>query len=168
MLLVPKMRNLTHLGVFACSMINISHTVELLDIIKTDKPKEKENQITLDFFPAHHVGPILIPGSENYSGNYGVTWDNWGGDTRLAIWALMTKILPKAVMQGVDLMGKHTMFRKWLEMSPCTEIDTTLKAIMDPTMQPEKFAAVMDWANYQGNVEKLINFVANRPEEHQW
>jgi hypothetical protein len=169
LILIPKMRNLRNLGIFNCPLINISHTLKLLDMIKTDKPKERENQIMLDFFPAHHVGPVNIPNLQNYTGNYGVTWDNFGvGDTRLAIWQLMTQILPRAVKQEIDFVGKHTMFRKWLDMSPCVEVETCLKAIMDPKMQPEKFAAVMDWFHYQGDAGKLINNIANRPEGYQW
>lgn len=164
------MRNLKHLGIFACPLINVGHTIKLLDIIKTDKTKEREQQVALDFFPAHHVGPIPIPGTDNYSGNYGATWDNWRGDTRLAIWSLVAMILPRARAQNVDFTSEASMFRRWLELSPCLEVGAVLKALEDETTQPETLVSMVNYWTYKGDVGRLIDDISNpnRPEGYLW
>ena len=46
----------------------------------------KKDKLYLDMFPNYHVGPSWS------SGAYGVLWDYWGADTRLAIWALVSRV----------------------------------------------------------------------------
>jgi hypothetical protein len=167
-LLIPNMRNLEVLGVYKCPLIHIGHTMRLLDIIKTDKPLEKENQVYLDFFPNYHVGPKYYPGYAYHTGSYGVMWDNWNADTRLAIWALVSRILPKALDQGIDLTGPNTAFRKWLEKSPCWRIDETLKDLMDPTIRPVKLAVSVDFPHYHGREDYFTSKIPNRPESWEW
>lgn len=167
-LLIPKMRNLGVLGVYKCQLIHVGDTLKMLDIVQMDRPKGKEHQISLDFFPNLHIGPILIPGANNYSGNYGVTWDSWLGDTCLAIWSLMTRILPIAKRRGVDLISPGTMFRKWLDMTPCLEIDATIEAIFDTNMGPVKFISMVDYLHYQGRPSKVTQAIPNRSEGSLW
>jgi hypothetical protein len=166
-LLIPGLRNLKVLGVYKCLLINISHTIKLLEIIKEDKPLEKENQVYLDFFPNYHQGPTCT-GHEGWTGSYGVTWDNWGADTRLAIWAMVARILPRALVQGINLVAPGTAFLKWLEMSPCWRVEETLKAIMAKDLDPEKRVALIDWPHYFGSIERMTAKYARRPEGWKW
>lgn len=142
--------------------------MKILEIIKTDKPKEKENQISLDFYPNYHVGPVFEPGNPYTVGSYGVTWDNWNADTRLALWSLILRILPQARNQGIDFENPHTMFRQWLEKSPCMMVSETLEAIMSISTTPEELAAMCDYAHYSGDVRKLMSKVPNRSEGWEW
>lgn len=166
-LLIPQMKKLQVLGVYKCPLIHVGHTLQLLDIIKTDRPQGKS--ISLDFFPRFHAGPIHHTAIAKYcTGNYGVTWDDWRGNSVLAIWALMARILPTAVAQGVDLIEEGTMFRKWLDMTPCVNIDAILAALMDYNMDPKTFVATVDFYNYKGSVRRLERPVLNKPEGYKW
>ncbi|KAE9368502.1 hypothetical protein N431DRAFT_414971 [Stipitochalara longipes BDJ] len=131
-LLIPKMRNLKILGVYKCQLIHVGETMKLLDVIKRDKPLERENKVSLDFYPNFHLGPADELGSPYCVGAYGVTWDNWNFDTTRAVWCLVLQIIPKARSQGIDFESKHTMFRQWLEKGPCHEIEETIKTFMTP------------------------------------
>jgi hypothetical protein len=124
------MRNLKVLGVYKCQLIHVGDGLRLLEIICTDRPLGKEYQVSLDFFPNYHAGPIIEPGSEFTVGSYGVTWDNWNGDTGLATWAIAYRVITRAKMQGIDMVSPHTSFRKFLEMSPCYDVDNTLAAMV--------------------------------------
>jgi hypothetical protein len=133
-LFVPGMRNLKVLGVYNCQLIHISDTMKLLEIIKTDKPFERETQVYLDFFPRFHAGPV---DPLRCTGSYGVTWDNWnGGDTRLAVWALVQRIILQAHKQGIEIEQEGTMFRKWLDKSPCWRVKETLEWFSKPLPPP--------------------------------
>jgi hypothetical protein len=162
------MRNLKVLGIYKCQLIHIGHTIRLLDVIKVDKLLEKEDQVYLDFFPNYHVGPKDFSGCTYYTGSYGVMWDNWNADTRLAIWALVARILPRALAQGIDLTRPGTAFRRWLEKSPCWRVKETLKDIMDPVIDPAKFVVSVDFPHYFGNEKLFLSRVPNRPEGWEW
>jgi hypothetical protein len=167
-LVVPNMRNLTVLGIYKCPLIHIGDTIPLLDIVKLDRPIEREEQVYLDFFPNYHVGLKPFPGCTYFTGSYGVTWDNWNGDTRLAIWALVRRILPKALAQGINMSKPGTAFRGWLDRSPCWRVEETLQDLMDPKIDPIKFAVSIDYPHYHGNVSRFTGKVANRPEGWEW
>lgn len=167
-LLVPTMRNLQVLGIYQCQLIHVGNTMKLLEIIKTDRPLERENQVSLDFFPRYHQGP---PHSfaEKFTGEYGVTWDNWNGDTILAVWALMSRILKQARKQGIDFVSKHTMFRQWLDRGPCWKVEETLQALMAPKYDPVNLAALVNCHNpdHRGDVKRFTggkDVIGNRPE----
>lgn len=157
-LFIPTMRNLTTLGVYKCQLIHVGHTMRLLDIITHDRPKGKECQVNLDFYPNFHKGPIST-GQEWEMGNFGATWDNWNRDSRLAIWQLVSQIIPRARSQGIDMESPWTAFRKWLEDGPCWRVEQTLQAIMSSTISAEKFAAHVDCGNmlHFGNVHKMFH-----------
>ncbi|KAL2063477.1 hypothetical protein VTL71DRAFT_5282 [Oculimacula yallundae] len=53
-LLIPKMTNLKVLGIYQCQLLPVTEIFRLLDIIKTDRPLGRENQISLDFYPTWH------------------------------------------------------------------------------------------------------------------
>ena len=73
--LIPEMPNLKVLGIYKCPLIHIGHGMELLHIIRTDRPKGKECQVSLDWFPNYHVGPDLHPSLNIYqTGSYGVSF----------------------------------------------------------------------------------------------
>lgn len=167
-LVIPNMRKLVDLGVYKCQLIHIGDAIPLLDIIKLDRPADKEDQVYLDFFPNYHVGPKVFPGYTYQTGSYGVTWDNWNGDTRLAIWALVRRIIPKALSQGIDMTKPGTAFRGWLDRSPCWRIEETLKDLMDPNIDPIKLAVSVDFPNYKGNVDRFTSKLPNRPEGWKW
>ena len=166
-LVIPNMRNLKVLGVYKCQLIHLGHALPLLDIIKDAKPLGKENQVYLDLFPNYHLGEANGD-HERCLGEYGVLWDNWCGDTRLAIWSLVSAILPRAFAQGIDLTKPGTAFRKWLEMSPCWRVGETLKAIMDPTLDPVTRVTLIDWPRYQGNVAYFKSKIFRRPHGWRW
>jgi hypothetical protein len=171
MLLIPKMRNLEVLGVYKCPLIHVGHTLHLIDVVQMDKPKGRERQVSLDFFPSLHIGPIVIPGGNNYFGNFGVTWDSWQGDTCLALWALLCHILPIADELKIDMITPGTMFRKWLDMTPLVAIDETIEVLLDkedkfPSIA--KLVSMFDYMNYKGRPELLTRVVPNRPEGFKW
>jgi hypothetical protein len=168
-LLIPKMRNLKILGIYKCQLIHVGETMKLLDIIKTDRPLERENQVSLDFYPNFHLGPVEEPGNPYSVGAYGVTWDNWNFDTTRAVWCLVIQIIPKARSQGIDFESKHSMFRQWMEHGPCHEIEETIAAFMTPPAHDEdeskekamnfetlkKIAAMVNYRRTGGKIEKL-------------
>lgn len=164
-LIIPHMRNLKVLGVYNCQLIHIGQTFRLLDIIKEDRPLGKEDQVYLDFFPMYHLGPRS---GAHRTGSYGVVWDNWGADTRLAIWAIVTRILPRASAQGINLTKPGTAFYRWLEMSPCWNVGETLDAIKDASMDPVKLATMLNWPHYRGNVTYFKRKLPFRPEGWEW
>jgi hypothetical protein len=152
------------LGIYKCQLIHVGETMKLLDIIRTDRPLERENQVSLDFYPNFHLGPVAVPGNPYSVGAYGVTWDNWNIDTTRAVWCLMVQIIPKARSQGIDFESKHTMFRQWMEKGPCHKIEETIALFMKPDDSIEnlkKIAAMINYRRTQGKVEKLKQ--VNRP-----
>jgi hypothetical protein len=174
-LVIPPMRNLKVLGIYKCPLIHVGDTMKLLEIIQVDKTLDKKNQISLDFFPNYHQGPIAFPGSKYHQGTYGVTWDNWNGDTRLAVWQLVATILPQAEKQKQDFLSKHTMFRQWLDLTPCWRVAETLKTMLfrqgDTRTQQEieeDFVVMCDYANSGGDKTKLKSKMPNCPEGWEW
>jgi hypothetical protein len=149
------MRKLEVLGVYQCQLIHVGDTLRLLEIIRTGRGSGMTEEITLDFYPRFHVGPLRIPGSDNCTGSYGVTWDNSGIDTRLAIWALVSGILNQSQKQGAGLFGEDSAFKLWLEKSPCWRIDETLIAIQQErnTIQ---LATQLDFPHTLGRRHSLI------------
>ena len=160
------MRNLQVLGIYNCQLIHVGETMKLLDIIRIDKPLERENQVALDFFPNFHLGPVEEPGNPYSVGSYGVTWDNWNYDTTIAVWCLAIQIFTKARSQGIDFESKHTMFRQWLEKGPCHKVGETIKTFMSPNSSLELVAAMVSYRRTQGKINRLIQ--CNRPDGINW
>ena len=173
-LIIPSMRNLQVLGVYKCPLIHIGNTMELLKIIQIDKVRGKENQISLDFYPNYHA-PASIPGKEHIVGSYGVTWDNWNGDSRIAVWQMVAEIMPQAHAQKQDFWSPHTMFRQWLNKTPCWRVAETLaKLIREPEDTRtnaeiyEDFAVMVDFPETSGSKTKFKAKRPNRPEGWKW
>jgi hypothetical protein len=174
-LMVPKMRNIKILGIYKCPLIHVGETMKLLDVIKTDRPLERENQVSLDFYPNFHLGPSDDPGNPYCVGSYGVTWENWNFDTTRAVWCLMIQIIPKARSQGIDFESKHTVFRQWMEKGPCHKIEETISTFMNPPKPTDdkekdkknridhlkKVAAMVNYRRTGGDVRMLEQH--NRP-----
>lgn len=128
-MVVPLMTKLKVLGVYRCELIHVGDAEKLLEIVRKYRSygSGKTHRVKLDFYPRFHVGPRNNPAGRK--GSYGVTWDNFILDSRLAIWALLMRILPQAKKQGVNLVSKDSAFRFWLEQSPCWRVEDTIKAI---------------------------------------
>jgi hypothetical protein len=123
------MRKLKVLGIYRCELIHVGDTMKLLEIIGTNRIKNgRNNNAALDFYPRFHIGPRHTVDNQ-FSGSYGVTWDNSSLDTRLAVWQLLTRVIPEAKKQGVDLTSSGTAFRKWLDQGPCRKVGETIRAI---------------------------------------
>ena len=174
-LIIPMMRNLNVLGIYKCQLIHVGDTLKLLEIIQTDKPKGKDAKIALDFYPNYHVGPVSFPGYEYCTSSFGVTWDNWNGDTRLAVWELISVIFPQAQKQNQDFWSKHTMFRQWLDKTPCWRVAETLATLRrekDDTRTDhdidEDFVVMVDFPNTGGSKTKFKSKIPNRPEGYKW
>jgi hypothetical protein len=174
-LIIPPMRNLKVLGIYQCPLIHVGDTMELLHIIQVDKFEEKKNQISLDFYPRFHVGPISIPGDDTCVASYGVTWDNWNGDSRFAVWQLVSCIIYQAQKQNQDFVSKHTMFRQWLDKGPCWRIEETLATLQDlpgdtrtEFQKDTEFAVMVDYPNTRGSKNKFMSKQPNHPEGWQW
>jgi hypothetical protein len=151
-------------------LIHFGNTMRLLEILKTDRPLEKENQVYLDFYPNFHNGPPEEAGNKYVTGRYGVTWDNWNGNSTLAIWSLVQCIIPQARSQNIDFEYPHTAFRKWLEDGPCWRVATTLPALLDPTTPLATLCAMVDAANptHHGSVRKFKGYIGNRHGGWEW
>lgn len=162
------MRNLRHLGVYKCELIHFGETLVLLDLIRADRPLEWRHQVNLDFYPNFHRGPF--DSDTFYAGPYGVTWDNWNGNSILGIWCMIESILKQAHTQGIDLTTKGTMFRKWLDDGPCWRVEETLKALSNPQYDRTALAALLDCSNRQhhGSVRLFTGHIGNRPEGYKW
>ncbi len=170
-LLIPKMRYLRVLGIYQCPMLHVGETMRLLELIKTDRPLERENQVYLDFYPTYHQGPADLPSGQRnplFTGEYGVTWDNFGEDSCKAIWAIVFRVYHQAIKQGFDITAPGTAFRQWLDRGPCWKVDITLEAIKSPTTYPEDLAALVSShdPDHFGKVKKFTNnqWVGCRPE----
>ena len=152
---VPLMTKLKVLGVYRCELIHIGDTMKLLEIIRKGRGycNGKTHKVLLDFYPRFHIGPVDNPVPYG-KGSYGVTWDNFGLDSRLAIWQLLTRILPQAKKQGVDLISKDSAFRFWLEQSPCWRVADTIMAI-ERGDDGVKLAIQVDYPNTRGKAGKL-------------
>jgi hypothetical protein len=144
--------------------------MRLLEIIKTDRPLEREYQVYLDFYPNFHKGPPSQPGNKYAVGSYGVTWDNWNGNSTLAIWQLVSRIIPQARSQGLDFESPYTAFRKWLNDGPCWRVATTLPALLSPLTPPAELCAMVDCANptHNGSKRKFTHAIGNRHGGWEW
>jgi hypothetical protein len=164
------MRKLEAVGIYQCQLINVGDTLRLLEIVKTDRIRERENSIRLDFRPNYHAGPVFSPGNIHSTGEYGVTWDNWNGNTILAVWCLVRRIIARARKQNIDFESKYTAFRQWLDKGPCWKVEETLKAVTDPGYDPIALAALVDCSNpdHVGKVRKFTSQIGNRPEGWKW
>lgn len=182
-LVVPEMRKLRVLGVYNCQLIHLGEGIDLLDIITHDRPPGCEHQVSLDFYPTYHVGPHATYQDGPDKGEkklgqqfaYGVSWDDAGmyvDDTRIAIWQGACSLIVAAKLQGIDFMSKHTMFRQWLENSPCLAVEATLKVLMDPKSSLENVIAHVAYGEFSGRVDKFERSkpgkVPNKPEGSQW
>ncbi len=155
------MTKLKVLGVYRCELIHIGDILKLLQIIQ----KKRSYRAQLDFYPRFHVGPVENP-VHGGKASYGVTWDNFILDSRLGIWQLLTRILPQAKKQGVDLVSKDCAFRFWLEQSPCWRVEDTIKAI-ERGDDGVKLAVQVNYPNTRGKAGRLawddsywwVNFV---------
>lgn len=172
-LLIPKMRSLKALGIYQCPMLHVGETMKLLEIIKTDRPLERENQVYLDFYPMYHQGPGDLPsGVRNpfFRGEFGVTWDNFGEDSCRAIWAIVYRAYYQAMKQGFDITTLGTAFRQWLDRGPCWNVAITLKAIKNTSIDLAELAALVDSHNteHKGNVGSFTDKnYGCRPEGHE-
>lgn len=153
-MVVPLMENLKVLGVYRCELIHLGDALKLLEVIRVDRGTAKKDRVLLDFYPRFHVGPEQIPGEYESTGSYGVTWDNFILDSRLAIWQLLTRILPQAKKQGVDLTGRDSAFKFWLDQSPLWRVDDTIMAIErgDDGM---KLAVQVDYPRTRGKTTRF-------------
>ncbi|RDW73151.1 hypothetical protein BP6252_07058 [Coleophoma cylindrospora] len=165
-LVVPYLNNLENLGIYNCLLLSFRDTIPLLRIVRS--PRCKGKRVTLDFFPSFHVGPIPIPGGDNYSGPYGATWDNPEIDTRLAIWKMVPRIIQQARHQGVDFESTYSAFRQWLEWGPCWRVGKTLEMLGDSKASDEEIVAQVAYNVYRGDVERLHVKLRNRPEGSAW
>lgn len=177
------MRKLTILGIYNCELIHLGDGLELLEIITRDRLRGCEHQVSLDFYPAYHVGPYPTHQAgpkkgedkigETYS--YGVSWDDTGlyiADVRIAIWQEVTGLIKQARIQGIDFVSKHTMFRQWLDKSPCLAVEETLKVIAKDFPTVEDTIVYVNYAEFKGRVSKFRKSrpgnVPNKTEGSQW
>ncbi|CZS95406.1 hypothetical protein WAI453_011355 [Rhynchosporium graminicola] len=175
-LLIPKMTNLKVLGIYQCQLLSVSEIFRLLDIIKTDRPLGRENQIYLDFFPTWHQGPKCVDDdtdmhNTHFAGTYGVTWDNTDMDHCRAIWGIVIRALPIALAQNIDLTSKGTAFRQWLDKGLLWRVEETLEAMLDPGTDPRKLVALADSRNpdHEGQWQRFSNdaVIGCRPEGYE-
>ncbi|PQE21773.1 ribosomal L36 protein [Rutstroemia sp. NJR-2017a WRK4] len=172
-LLIPQMRKLKVLGIYQCQLIHLGEGLALLDILKTDRPRGRENQVALDWSPNYHQGPTVKDMKVGIPYSYGVSWDDTGSvvsDTRIAIWQLISSIILQARMQDIDFEGPHTAFRRWLEKSPCWEVDQTLKIILDPNSTLHDIVAWVAFPEFKGRPERIEGpkKLGNKPEGSLW
>ncbi|PQE03343.1 ribosomal L36 protein [Rutstroemia sp. NJR-2017a BBW] len=172
-LLIPQMRKLKVLGIYQCQLIHLGEGLALLDILKTDRPRGRENQVALDWSPNYHQGPTVKDMKVGIPYSYGVSWDDTGSvvsDTRIAIWQLVNSIILQARMQDIDFEGPHTAFRMWLEKSPCWEVDQTLKIILDPNSTLHDVVAWVAFPEFKGLPERIEGpkKLGNKPEGSLW
>ncbi|ESZ98090.1 hypothetical protein SBOR_1469 [Sclerotinia borealis F-4128] len=183
-LVIPPLRKLRTLGVYNCPLIHLGDGLEILDIIQRDRPRGCENQVSLDFYPAYHVGPHSTyqvgpkKGQKKVgqSHAFGVSWDDTGmwvdGDVRIAIWQEVSGLIQQARSQGIDFESKHTMFRQWLDKSPCLAVEATLKILVNPRSTLENVIAHVAYGEFGGRVDKFLRSkpgqVPNKPEGSQW
>lgn len=142
------MTNLQVLGIYQCQLINVGDGLELLKVIRTDRPKGKENQVKLDWAPNHHVGPV--PGSKeavSCGGGYGATWNNWGKPTDIGIWTITCCLLRQAALQQQDMVSTHTAFRQWLDKQPLRFIPETLALMANPDPDLIQLVAFVEASN---------------------
>jgi hypothetical protein len=151
-LLIPQMSKLEVLGVYNCRLMHLGTGLKLLDVITVDRMKGKEHSVYLDFYPNYHLGPE--DGGEN---TFGVCWDNLDFDTCMGIWSLTKRIVTKARKQGMDLESLHTMFRQWLEKTPCWAVGSTLKSFFDPEKSPLEVAAMVQYRFTHGKTSYLTS-----------
>lgn len=109
----------------------------------------------LNWRPRYHQGPVIIPGRADTVGCYGVTWDNWNADTRIAVWAVCFSLLRAARKQGLDWTSPGTYFRKWLDQTPCLKVGETLKVLMSNDAKPIDLIAWVEYHNYRGDPQKV-------------
>ncbi|CZR55330.1 uncharacterized protein PAC_05217 [Phialocephala subalpina] len=151
-LLIPQMSKLEVLGIYNCLLMHIGTGLRLLEILEVDRLKGKEHSVNLDFYPMYHLGP---DNDEHYRGRYGVSWDNTQMDTRLGIWSLAKRIIEKARAQNIDLKSPHTMFRQWLEKTPCWRVEWTLNSFSWPDTKPLEIAAMVEYPLTLGYPEEF-------------
>ncbi|KAH7391435.1 hypothetical protein BKA64DRAFT_103592 [Cadophora sp. MPI-SDFR-AT-0126] len=170
-LLIPKMTNLKVLGIYQCQLMHVAEIIRLLEIIKTDRPLGRENQISLDFYPMWHQGPEFYTNGTEwnpfYAGTYGATWDNTDMNTCLAVWSIVMRALPMARAQNVDIVSKGTAFRQWLDNGLLWKVEETLQAMLSPKPDLKLICALVDSRNpdHHGSVRRWASdSIGCRPE----
>jgi len=86
---------------------------------------------------------------------YGVTWDDFGYNSTLGIWQIVSQALTQAISQGVDLISVDSAFRQWLEMGLLTKVPEILKAILFEEEDPLQLAAMLDYGSTKGDRLKV-------------
>ncbi|TGO37801.1 hypothetical protein BHYA_0089g00420 [Botrytis hyacinthi] len=183
-LVIPEIRKLKTLGIYNCELIHLGDGIELLNIITRDRLQGCEHQVDLDFYPVYHVGPHPFHQAGDQKGerrlggeySYGVTWDDPGmhvADIRIAIWQEVHSLLRQARAQGIDFVSKHTMFRQWLDKSPCMLVEETLKILMDDDVTVDHVIARVAYGDFGGRIEKYHKAlkgkgIANKTEGVKW
>lgn len=152
---VPYMRNLKLLGVYRCPLIHLGHAIPLLEIVgQAHRIETHKAPAKLDFAPRFHVGP-----KEGSYGSYGITWDDSGLDTRLAIWCIIEKAIKLAKEQGIpeSIMSKEFALRPFIEQL-CWNVDETIEALFNETYanDPEQLAALLDFPHTAGEKKNLL------------
>lgn len=164
-LVIPGMRRLQSLGVYKCQLINITHGLRLLQILQVDKPRGRENQVHLDWYPNSHQGPD----NDIWTGNYGFSWDNLGFDTRIAVWKHVKEIVHRARRQGIDMAARQTSFFKWLQDSPLWKVSETLDTIMDSKTSLAEKVAYINYPLLKGDEREVYcEDAVNEHHGRQW
>ncbi|KUJ24369.1 uncharacterized protein LY89DRAFT_679531 [Mollisia scopiformis] len=145
-LLIPQMAKLEILGIYNCRLMHLATGLKLLELLKVDRLKGKENSVALDWYPNYHLGP-----ETGAVGTYGVCWDNLNLDTCVGIWSIVKRLVTNAREQGIDLESPHTMFRKWLEKTPCWKVGATLNSFFYPGASHLEIAAMVQYRFSHGN-----------------
>ena len=86
---------------------------------------------------------------------YGVTWDDFGYNSTLGVWQIVSQALTQAISQGVDLISVDSAFRQWLEMGLLAKVPETIEAILFEEHDPLQLAAMLDYGNTGGNRLKV-------------
>jgi hypothetical protein len=126
--------------------------MELLKIIRTDRGAGMTTNIRLDFYPRYHLGPKTV--EEGYVSSYGITWDNFKLDIRLAAWKIISDAVRQAERQGVDLYSHSSAFYLWMTKTPLWRIEETVYAILHES-DPQKFVSQVDYPHTKGHTSRL-------------
>lgn len=146
------MRKLRSLGIYRCELIHVGHTLDLLNIIRSERGAGKTTDIRLDFYPRYHIGPKTA--EEGYIASYCITWDNFKLDTRLATWKIIAEAIRQAEQQGVDLTSHSSAFYLWMSKTPLWRVEETINAILHET-DPRMLATRLDFPHTRGHISAL-------------
>lgn len=114
---LDSLPHLEVLGVYNCELLHFGVTREFLQTIVNHNNQEDKKVVRSDFSPYYYHGPQCL--SVGRKGEFGVVASDHGTvETRRAVTAILSTVVPLALDNGIDWFTPGTGMRQFLERIP--------------------------------------------------